>query len=277
MDSNVAVKLSKVIENYSNSSDSLVIEKKEPKKSLAKFHHWANGKTFEAGFLISNSQGQNIWLLLMKWHTNNGFYLVLYPEDRSGPVAEIHAISDDFNSLTWKYMPSKSDGRNIERKEYFEKFNHDLNISFHIPSNNYETSIFLESLTGLFNLRLKSDELDEDTPAYRDGFPEGLLKEKLHKYKERNTELIREVKREALDKYKKLECECCNFNFSDTYGDLGAEYIEAHHLKPISSLKDEGDLTNKADIALVCSNCHRMLHRKRPWLGIGELKELLNS
>ena len=31
------------------------------------------------------------------------------------------------------------------------------------------------------------------------------------------------------------------------------------------------------DIALVCANCHRMLHRKRPWLNMDDLKKVLSE
>ncbi|MCA9085822.1 MAG: HNH endonuclease [Planctomycetaceae bacterium] len=34
-------------------------------------------------------------------------------------------------------------------------------------------------------------------------------------------------------------------------------------------------ITRIANLALVCSNCHRMLHRRRPWLGIDQLKNIL--
>jgi predicted HNH restriction endonuclease len=37
----------------------------------------------------------------------------------------------------------------------------------------------------------------------------------------------------------------------------------------------ETELTLVEDIALVCSNCHRMLHRKRHWLSINQLRQLI--
>jgi hypothetical protein len=40
---------------------------------------------------------------------------------------------------------------------------------------------------------------------------------------------------------------------------------------------DYGMRTKLADVVLVCSNCHRMLHRRRPWLGIEGLKALLQT
>lgn len=38
----------------------------------------------------------------------------------------------------------------------------------------------------------------------------------------------------------------------------------------------ENEETKVEDIALVSANCHRMLHRRRPWLSITELKQLFS-
>lgn len=59
-----------------------------------------------------------------------------------------------------------------------------------------------------------------------------------------------------------------------TYGEVGKDFIECHHTVPVSELT-EGMKTKLSDMALVCSNCHRMLHRKRPWLRLSDLKALL--
>ncbi|MCA1337478.1 HNH endonuclease [Pseudooceanicola marinus] len=48
--------------------------------------------------------------------------------------------------------------------------------------------------------------------------------------------------------------------FSDVYGDLGAGYIEAHHKIPVSSL-DEASCTHISDLAALCANCHRIIHK----------------
>jgi putative restriction endonuclease len=36
-------------------------------------------------------------------------------------------------------------------------------------------------------------------------------------------------------------------------------------------LKD-GDTTRLEDLALLCANCHRMIHRASPWLSVEELR-----
>lgn len=106
-------------------------------------------------------------------------------------------------------------------------------------------------------------------------FPEGKVLYRLHKYRERNSSEVKKKKSIAL-KNNKLHCEICEFDFQKTYGELGEGYIECHHTLPISEYQ-EGTKTKPSDLILVCSNCHRMLHRKRPWLSKNQLAELLNN
>lgn len=104
-------------------------------------------------------------------------------------------------------------------------------------------------------------------------FPEGKVLYRMHRLRERNPKLVAQIKKQAL-KNGKLECQVCRFDFYKTYGELGKGYIECHHTKPVSSYKDIQKTTIK-DLVLVCSNCHRMLHRRRPWLSIEDLSLLL--
>src|SRR5690606_20350247 len=83
---------------------------------------------------------------------------------------------------------------------------------------------------------------------------------KLHKYKERDPKIIRKAK-ETAKKENRLYCEVCLFNFESQYPNLGNGFIECHHKEPISSGKIRR--TTIDDLAIVCSNCHRMLHRKK--------------
>ncbi|BCC04576.1 MULTISPECIES: HNH endonuclease [Bacillus cereus group] len=107
------------------------------------------------------------------------------------------------------------------------------------------------------------------------GFPEGKKKLRLHIYRERNSKLIRTAKNKFKSKNNgKLFCEICKFDYKDKYGMLGEDYIEGHHVIPVSHL-EEGSKTKVEDIVLVCANCHRMLHRKNPWLSKEQLKEIL--
>lgn len=92
----------------------------------------------------------------------------------------------------------------------------------------------------------------------------------------RNPNLAREVKR--ISDYK---CRACGFKFEDKYGELGYEYIEVHHLDPLSERPEalwSDEVRTRLDrVAVLCSNCHRMIHRRRPALTIEELQKLLTE
>lgn len=109
-------------------------------------------------------------------------------------------------------------------------------------------------------------------------FEEGQMLEKWHKFRERNPTLIRKAKQNfKIRNEGRLFCEACGFDFEKTYGKLGENFIEGHHLKPIS-IRKKGEPTNSKDIAMLCSNCHKMIHKKRPWIEKREeLKSLLNN
>ena len=70
----------------------------------------------------------------------------------------------------------------------------------------------------------------------------------------------------------------CGFNFEETYGEIGKNYIEVHHVTPLFSLDGEIDIDPAKDLVVVCSNCHRMIHRNKDRvLTIQELKEYLKK
>jgi predicted HNH restriction endonuclease len=119
------------------------------------------------------------------------------------------------------------------------------------------------------------EALDGEDPEAAE-FPEGRVLYRLHRFHERSGDVPRRAKELALKKHGKLACVVCGFDFHATYGPVGAGFIECHHTVPVSEL-DYGMMTKLADVVLVCSNCHRMLHRRRPWLRIEALKALLQA
>jgi 5-methylcytosine-specific restriction protein A len=64
-------------------------------------------------------------------------------------------------------------------------------------------------------------------------------------------------------KFHGIRCQACNLDFEERYGAIGKGFIEAHHLKPIASLEEGVAVTYDvaADFAVLCANCHRMIHR----------------
>ena len=105
---------------------------------------------------------------------------------------------------------------------------------------------------------------------------EGQAKYVRHKTRERDDAIVRDKKRDFVKKNGRLFCEACGFDFKNVYGSRGAGFIECHHNVPLH--EDEGErITRLEDLTLLCSNCHRMVHRKKRWLTIAELRSILNS
>jgi len=107
-------------------------------------------------------------------------------------------------------------------------------------------------------------------------FPEGKLSERKHKFRERNSKVVQLAKQNFKNKNGRLFCQVCEFDFEKEYGEIGTDFIEAHHTIPVSEMQP-GHKTKIEDIAMLCPNCHRMAHKKRPWLKITKLKQLWNK
>ena len=106
--------------------------------------------------------------------------------------------------------------------------------------------------------------------------PEGALLTRVHRVHERNRQLVERKKRAVLKAGRRLLCEGCGFDFEATYGPRGAGFIECHHTLPLSQ-SEPGRTTKLSELALVCANCHRMIHIRSPWLSMKELRELTEA
>ncbi|MDH0733082.1 HNH endonuclease [Pseudomonas sichuanensis] len=100
---------------------------------------------------------------------------------------------------------------------------------------------------------------------------EGRVLTRMHRTRERDRKLVASKKKHALEKYGKLECEVCGFNFLAEYGMAGEGLIDVHHLKPVHTLRP-GEKTHLNDLALLCANCHRVVHSSKRWLDIEQLR-----
>lgn len=107
-------------------------------------------------------------------------------------------------------------------------------------------------------------------------FPEGKIVERTHKARERNSLVIELAKRNFKKKNGKLYCQVCNFDFEEIYGNIGKDFIEGHHTIAVSEMPPDYK-TKPEEIAMLCGNCHRMVHKKRPWLTMEELTKLLKK
>jgi 5-methylcytosine-specific restriction protein A len=95
-----------------------------------------------------------------------------------------------------------------------------------------------------------------------------------HKRIERNPGAAKAAK-----KHHGTRCQVCEMDFGERYGTLGQGFIEAHHLKPISQLEEgvpvEFDVAT--DFAVLCSNCHRMVHKMDNPSDINALRDRIDQ
>lgn len=97
-----------------------------------------------------------------------------------------------------------------------------------------------------------------------------------HLRRERKRAIVEAKKAAVLGATGRLSCEVCGFDFFATYGPVGEGFCEVHHLSPLSA-SDEFVTTTLADLAVLCSNCHRIVHRSDPMLSVAELATAITA
>ena len=220
------------------------------------------------------------------------FYLRHKPKIPSKRSKEIHELSDFLNRLQEKLGGETFDKfRNVNgvymKIMNFLRFDPDYKgkglkgggkdeeVVWKLYSND---TVKLKSISDSIRSIVSSDysilrdhEFDEDEESQ-----EGRILTITHKVRERDKKIVKRKKDKVLREKGKLTCEVCGFNFSLVFGERGNGFIECHHTQPVSELKD-GQKTKLSELSLVCSNCHRMIHRKKPWLSIDETREIIRK
>jgi 5-methylcytosine-specific restriction protein A len=87
---------------------------------------------------------------------------------------------------------------------------------------------------------------------------EGLGKAKLSTYYER----LPRLKAEAI-RIHGTKCKVCDFDFTQHYGIHGRNFIEVHHIVHLHNFIEPKAVHPETDMTVLCSNCHRMIHRKK--------------
>ena len=89
---------------------------------------------------------------------------------------------------------------------------------------------------------------------------EAKVKKTHYKYEGRlNASSIKYIKRQ-----KGYVCEACGMSFASRYPNLGNDFIECHHKVPYAEMREgEKRALNVDDFIVLCSNCHKMIHRRK--------------
>ena len=210
-----------------------------------------------------SSEINDLSKLLNKFRNKNGLHGDAKFRNSSGVYMKMMNLRGFDDRYTGSGLKASSKG-DREVWDYFYDKTYELKnaankIKDYIESENVEIDIDIQI----------DSEFEEEAS-------EGKVITRIHQTYERDTKLVRKKKERVLKEKGKLDCEVCGFNFTERYGNRGEEFIECHHTKPVSEIGESGK-SNIDDLALLCSNCHRMIHRKRPWINVDELKRLLQT
>jgi 5-methylcytosine-specific restriction protein A len=98
-------------------------------------------------------------------------------------------------------------------------------------------------------------------------------KYKMHFRIERQGNLGKRVK-----KRQGLRCKACGIDYGEKYGKIGQSCVDAHHLTPLSTLEADTEISSDIDkdFAVLCANCHRMIHRMSDPSNIKALRDILS-
>ena len=135
-----------------------------------------------------------------------------------------------------------------------------------------QTPTFLFTLASSTTPTVSVPDIEEEELSA----PEGAPSLRQHLHRERNPKIVAAKRRQVLAATGRLACSVCAFDFRQFYGELGSEVCEVHHLRPLADADGEVQ-TRLDDLAVVCANCHRMLHRSRPFLTLEQLKSKIRN
>lgn len=254
-------------------------------------------------YKIQGSPGQGVWTdnpwiaILDKLITEtpqSGYYPVfIFKKDMSGVYL---SLNQGVTEVKENYTRNTTNVLRLRAQDFRAKLNYGddelLEIDLNSQTANarlYESGNIIAKFYSKDNLP-NNETLTQDVLQYLHYYEEltfndtHLNEEKrltaiekkqyrLHFRIERNSSISKKVKKE-----KGFVCEACEFDFKSKYGDLGEKYIEAHHLTPVSTLAiGEYQVDIKRDFAVLCSNCHSMIHRLEDCSDLEKLKTIIKT
>ena len=103
---------------------------------------------------------------------------------------------------------------------------------------------------------------------------EGKRRLVAHFKRERRADLTLAKRNEIRALHGSLFCEACACAERDLPDAIGEACFEVHHKAPLSDVADEVE-TSLADLAMLCANCHRMIHRSEPMPTVEAFRRIL--
>lgn len=113
--------------------------------------------------------------------------------------------------------------------------------------------LIVESMTADDEKDIVSERVGLRTRAY-EGIVEGIARESVVLSRSRSSALRREALRRSGG-----VCEGCGVDFSLVLNGRGLRALQVHHRRQLA-LRDAPEATSLGDLAVVCANCHAIIH-----------------
>jgi len=154
-----------------------------------------------------------------------------------------------------------------------------INVVNYLLNNNFASEDLKEAFGIVYKNRERANSIEtfDENTIINEG-TQNIVTTKVYK----RSSKLREQAIQFYTVNDRIKCQACCFDFEDFYGNYGKNFIEIHHQKPVFQF-DGDDLERTIENALtnvipVCSNCHRMIHRKRETpLTLSELKNYIQD
>jgi hypothetical protein len=96
-----------------------------------------------------------------------------------------------------------------------------------------------------------------------------------HLKRERSRKLRNAKRRDVLQRTGSLACEACGFETRKAYPWLELDFAEVHHVRPLGQAASKHKV-RLDDLAILCANCHRMIHRTSPIMSVAAFRRKLS-
>lgn len=190
------------------------------------------------------------------------------------PLHEERKFSSTFRNPTGVHMKLQNI-RNLDNSQVgrglsaASKLDREIWFEFHQKAD--KLNKLAEAIRLGASLAIAETPVDGETEA-----EEGQILMRIHRSYERKNSLVAKRKSERRKETGGLlTCEVCDFDFVSKYGTRGEDFAECHHKVPIAEF---GVRTTKLqDLAILCANCHRMIHVKKPMLTVEQLSQIVRG
>jgi 5-methylcytosine-specific restriction protein A len=272
-----------------------------------------------AGLVVEGSPGQGNWAAVpwisvfdpsITTSATRGYYVV-YLLHAHEPVVHLSlnqgttAVREEFHARAREILRDRADLMRKRVGDFTEKLpvhgidlgsmarlpgdyvaGHALGVSYSLDSLPVEVILRadLQTIVRAYRALTYRGGIDADVETQTDVAEEFALSQSTTIIETRKYAYHRKIERSrtATKKAKEFHgtrCQGCDLSFPERYGKIGEGFIEAHHLKPISSLEEGVAVAYDiaADFAVLCSNCHRMIHRSADPSDLAQFRKIIQA